>query len=446
MAESGGQALSASFRREVAVSGAIRLASLGLAFLFFVVLSRATTPEIFGVFSAAYSLATLLSYAANVGQHVAILRFWPALDETYGPAVASAALRIGLLLTLLGGLVLGLIVMLLGLVPAITSAFGGAAINLVWTGILLFACAVAEFSASALRAQGSLVLALAPRDIIWRVVVIAGALLAAPLAADAALGLVAVTLLVICLPQVALLIREIWRYRFTALPATEAAKLRSATWGLWASTSVTPVMVHATTVIVAVTLGPIAAGAYFAADRLAKLLAIALEGIEKVSGPMLSRSYHAGRMEEVLTIVAGTSALAFSVAIVGALGYLFLGSLALALFDPLYVEYYPVLLVLVVGQLVNTACGSNAMLLNMAGRERDLLVIRLIWGAASMIVVYFASIWFGIVGSAIASTAVMIGWNATAVVVCQLRLGILPMFSPAAVLTMLRRLRGGART
>ncbi len=85
------------------------------------------------------------------------------------------------------------------------------------------------------------------------------------------------------------------------------------------------------------------------------------------------------------------------------------------------------LLILVIGQLVNTACGANALLLAMAGRECDLLAIRAVW-AASLILIPFGAVWFGMIGAAIASVIVMAGWNLSAVAACRIRLGIWPVF------------------
>lgn len=416
----------AGFHRAAALSGLLKIVSIGLSFAFFLALSAVTTPETFGVISAAYSVAVALGYVAAVGQHVAILRFWPSLDERYGPGVASRAVGRGLLLATLGGVGTALAMVIIGRMPGVIKAFGDDELIVLCTAVLILAGSLAEFAASAMRARGILFLALAPRDVLARLVVIFALLvvLAQPVSAPAALLLVALSLFAAAVPQIAYLSADLLRHRGTMIPPAERRQFSRATLGLWASSSISPVMANITTLIVAVTLGPLAAGAYFAAERLAKLLAIALEGTETITGPLLARSFHAGRLEEVKATVAATSVLAFGAAMIGAIIYILLGRFALGLFDPSYAAAWPVLLILVLGQLVNNACGSNAILLNMAGRELDLLVIRAVWSVVTIIGIYFMSASFGLVGAAIASTGVMIGWNVTAAIVCWLRLGI----------------------
>jgi hypothetical protein len=64
----------------------------------------------------------------------------------------------------------------------------------------------------------------------------------------------------------------------------------------------------------------------------------------------------------------------------------------------------------------------------MAGRERDLLAIRAVWGVIALIAVYAAALHGGAVGAALASAAALAGWNVTAVLVCKWRFGLSAVF------------------
>lgn len=413
-----------------AIAGMLKVAGVSLAFIFFVVIARATTPNDFGIFSAAFSLATILSYFANIGQHVAVLRFAPTLEERYGSGVASRAIARGFVLVLIGSSITAAVVILLGMGAPVVEVFDGSQASFFWTGLFVFAAAMAEYAASALRAQRSLVFALVPRDIGWRLVVVITVLICTPpLTSDFVLKIVAGSLALVCAPQMATLIWRVWRHRRARLPSAESGEMSRATIGLWASSSITPVIEHLTTVLIAIVIGPAAAGAFFAADRLAKLLSFALIASEQLAGPEMARSFHGGRLNEVRLIAATTSAIALAAAIIGAIAYLLIGRFALGLFDPSYVNNYSILMILVAGQLVNGACGSNAILLNMAGRDRDMLAIRVVWGVISLGLVYWAATYFGLMGAAIASTVILVGWNITAVVVCKARLDVWTFFS-----------------
>ena len=113
------------------------------------------------------------------------------------------------------------------------------------------------------------------------------------------------------------------------------------------------------------------------------------------------------------------SAIAFVVAGIGFLAYWLLGRFALSLFDPTYVEAWGVLMILSAGQLVNTICGPNNFLLNMAGRERDYLAIMTVWGALALVGISIGASQFGIVGAACASALCMAGWNISAAILAQ---------------------------
>ena len=408
-----------------AISLGVKIGGVLLTFVSFLALARVMDPVAYGVFASGFSLATMMSYVAVVGQHVAILRFWPAMDEAHGRAAAAQTIRYGAGLAVLGGGAVGLLVGLFAAGGGRVGAFGETRVVYVWIGALVFVFTVTEFMRAALQAKGSLVLALVPREILWRVAVIGLALVAAPpLTAPAALGWTAGLLAGVTIPQAVSLIRELRRHRGHPLPAADLEAMRKAKWGYWGGTSITPIIANVTTLIVGVAFGPAAAGAFFAADRLAKLSAVPLMVINQIVGPALGRSFQGGRLEEV-RFITGAASLGSLVIGVGAfVGYLFFGRFALRLFDPDYPEAYPLLLILAAAQMVNTACGPNFLLLNMAGRERQNLIIMAVWGAITLGAVSLGAVWWGGLGVALASGATTIGCSLTALVVCRATLHI----------------------
>lgn len=416
--------------RGAVLGGGIKVASVGLAFLFFMVLARGLDAEQYGVFAAAFSLATILGFGATIGQHTAILRFWPTFDERYGEGVAARAALRGLLVAAAGGSAVFAAFAVLAATPIEIGAFGGDRVIYLWTGAMALAFAVSEFAVAALRAQGSLGGALVPREIVWRLAVI-GAVLALPLPRSGAgmLALAALALLAVTLPQLAVLLRMARRHGEARIPAAERPALRRATSGLWGLSIVNQTANHGATVAVGLALGPSAAGAFFAADRLAKLLSIALVGVNQVAGPMIARSYHGGRIEEVRLLSAASSAIALAAAALGYVVFALAGDRLLALFDPAYQEAYPVLLLLGLGNLVNAGTGLNGLLLTLTGQERALSRIVAAWGLGGVAAVYVAGQFFGLTGAAVCSAGLMIGWNLAAMLKCRQVLGVDP-FSP----------------
>lgn len=206
--------------RRTLVAGTIRLAGLGLSLAFILVIARATDAEQFGVFSLLLSLATILGYGANLGQHVAILRFWPAVEDRHGKAQADRLLGICFGLVALGAAVVGSALA----APALFGVADGT--NLFWAGALAMMLALAEFCASALRAKGHIVFAMGPRDIVWRVLVVLAVLLwPHQLIAEQGLAITALALALAIVPQISALLADIRESRDA--PCRPAKSVRS---------------------------------------------------------------------------------------------------------------------------------------------------------------------------------------------------------------------------
>lgn len=429
-ARPGEHVLSQATRNSLLV-GVIRLGGVGLSFAFFLAIARASPAEAFGNFSVLFALATLLGYCANIGQHVAIIRFWPSVEARSGRAAADAILGRSLGLALGGGAAGAALIAALGLYATIAGLIDNTA-NLVIAGLLTFVMAAAEFAANAMRARGYLFRAFGPRDIVWRLLVILVALaLPGPLTAGDALALSAVLLALVLAPQLAGLAKVAWQSRSAPVRPEDHRALLRATPALWLGTSALPVMEYATTVIVGLVLGPLAAGVYFAADRLSKLLALGLISLEQAAGPELSRALHAGDRRLSGRLLSRISGAASAFTLSGFIAYCLFGDRALALFGQEFVAAFPVLLILGAGQVVNALCGANALLLNLAGRERSLLAIHTIWGSAGICLAYACASHMGLVGAALASSVTLAGWNISATIVCRRDLGLATVFAPA---------------
>lgn len=103
----------------------IKMATAGLTYLMFVVLSRAMGEIAYGQFAFGFALATMLSIGASMGQQTAILRYWPEADGEGDIEGAHDALRSGWALTLIGGLVLTLgLIVVAGIAGLLVLALG----------------------------------------------------------------------------------------------------------------------------------------------------------------------------------------------------------------------------------------------------------------------------------------------------------------------------------
>jgi O-antigen/teichoic acid export membrane protein len=398
-----------------AIAGGLRVAGAGLTFLFFLLLARNTNPEAFGAFSTVYSIATILGYVANAGQHVAILKVSPATHANHGAGAERDVVSRGLAVVLLSSsLLLGAIMLVSSQTSWLPEINTDSSRN-VWvlSAQLMVALAIAEYCASVLRARSRIVFALAPRDIAWRI--IAMVLIAYfasnswPIDATIATTLTTLALTLAIAPQLLTLVVDLVRsIRSGGLLETCSGAYFREVGQFWISTSIKPIVDYAATIVVAFALGPAAAAAYFAADRLAKLLAMALISIEQISAPLLAKSYHGDDLGRAQTIASATSAMATLVTLAGLAVYGLLGTQLLGLFGQEYTSAYPVLLVLAAAQLANTYAGSNVVTLLMTGGQNHLTAIWAIWGATGASASFFAAASFGVLGAAV-STLVVTG-------------------------------------
>jgi O-antigen/teichoic acid export membrane protein len=385
----------------------IKVASAGLAYLMLFVIARASTAEQYGIFAVAYSIAFTVSFVSTIGQSHTIMRFWPQWMGQDKPLKARAALKLSMIVTSVG-LSLTVVLMLLGGtleffmdVPWSLGIAGAAA-------LFGFVMGWAEFAAAGMRAQEYVFKAQAPRDIGWRLLLCLafGAAAIAGMSIDAeTIILVATGILVLMVvPQVVALIRSIQGASLKDLVDEDRGQFRKFTLNLWALASLGAARNYAGVIIVSTFLGPVAAGAYFVADRTANLLSFLLLAINMVTAPLISKHHHSGRPEMVRLIVALSGIVGGLSAFCGLLFLAFLGAEILSLFDPSYIDYLPVLFILAFGQFIRTATGPSGLLLMMSGYERVNLILLVTIGPASVALQILGGLYFGPIGVASATT------------------------------------------
>lgn len=438
------------FFRGAATAGLIKIAGLGISFLFLLVVARALSAEGFGVFASAFSLAMILGPVASFGQQNAVLRFWPALDQSHGRLMATAAIRRSLGLALFGSAIVLIAGATMSSLGVEISAFAYSEGVWLATASLAAVFAISEVTLAALRARGSVVWAFAPRDVVWRILVMAIVGFASlPFGPVSALWITTGVLAVLVLAQFVLLLSTTvgllsWRAP-AVLPDEERAEMRASLWGFWGNAILTQVQQQGTTVLVGVVLGPAEAGAYFAASRLANLLSITQLAANQIAAPMMSRAWRARRVDEVRQILGTTVLLSAPAALLGGLVFLALGPWMLALFNPLYVAAFPALMVLVLAQVVSTTCGPNGLLLLMSGHEGKILAIKTLTTVASLALTYTLAGELLVLGAAIGAALGISAQNIVGVIVCKKYTGIAPALGLKQIRAVLRQGRG-ART
>ncbi|MGV3574582.1 MAG: oligosaccharide flippase family protein [Devosia sp.] len=420
--------LSTGLLRSVGSLG-IKVATAGLTYITYVVLSRTQTESEYGHFAFGLALATVLAILAGMGQSTAVLRLWPQLraqgetGDAEAVVAAGSAITIGASLILAGLLCVLAVASIPFLPPRETiNHFIGAA-------FLILPMALAEYNSSVLRAQGSLWTALLPRDIVWR--------LALPAAVMAlfAVGIVlsgpdALTL------SAALLIGALVLQMSVALKRNYAVLPRVATvrthWRRWGSLSnwlllgalIETFTLNADVILVGLMLDIESSGLYFNAFRTAGLMTLFTFAIELVIAPMVAEHYHSGAMRKAQAITALCAWAGFVFSLVIFALFLFFGEFILSLFGPSYAEGTLVLLLLAFGLLFDAVTGPSKIVMMMTGHERAYVAIfGAIMGLGFLVQIVVIPIW-GIVGAAAANMGARIIAQVAIALWCRYRIGL----------------------
>ena len=409
------------------VSLLIKVATAGLTYLSYVILSRLMGITEYGYFAFGLSLATILAIGANFGQQTAILRYWPAEMVAGHPSKALAALRSGGALTIIAGLAISLGLILVGVATA--AAGQGPVLHLYAAAVLILPLALAEYWSSALRAQGSVWTGLSPRDLIWRT--------ALPLAvvglwySGVALSGWAALLLTAAVLALALALQ----YVLARARHYEIAAGFGGLGGYWAEhgkasrsfflgTVLDSAALNMDIIFVGLLVTPAAAGVYFNAFRTAGLLTLFMFAITLVVAPMVARHYHAGEMRKAQAITALCAWAGFLFSLVVFVGFLLFGDQVMSLFGGSHEQGALLLVILSVGLLVDAATGPSRIVMMMTGHERAYVYL---FGAvivAGMIVQVPVIMAWGAVGAAVVNTLARIGAQLAIAIYSRRRIGL----------------------
>jgi O-antigen/teichoic acid export membrane protein len=384
------------------VSLVIKVATAGLTYLMYVILSRLMGVEEYGYFAFGLSLATILAIGANYGQQTAILRYWPEETVAGRPQKALEALRSGGAVTIIAGV--GVTGVLLA-VAAGGAGLGQHTAHLFAAALLILPLALAEYWSSVLRAQGSVWTALTPRDIVWRVsvplLVLALWYAGVTLAGADALLLTAALLALALVLQVILASSR----KYEIAPGTAGLRAYWAEKGkpsrsFFLGTVLDSAALNVDIILVGLLVAPAAAGIYFNAFRTAGLLTLFMFAITLVVAPMVSQHYHAGEMRkaQAITALCAWAGFVFSLAVF--VGFLLFGEQILGLFGEGQEQGKLILILLSVGLLVDAATGPSRIVLMMTGHEQAYVRIFGSIILASILVQFWVIPVWGLLGAA----------------------------------------------
>jgi len=394
-----------------------------VTFVFGVSFARMMSIEEYGALMSLMSFGFIAATVGLGGQQMQLLRELPSLAAGHQhPAITRMASR-RLLVACLGSLVVTLAVALAFVIfhgrPGVFGRWEYAT-----SVLLVMPLALIELQSSIGRALGSVNLALVPKEVLWRllIVLVGGALFLASgeaLSAADVFVIAAIALLLLILGQQVYLRRLIHGHRLFARAAMRGmdslgSTLR-ASMPFWVTSVATILFSTADVVLVSLIVGPKEAGYYYAANRISLLLDFFLATFAIPAAPRIARLYDEGRRGDITRETSGAALLASVLVLAGLVVLALAGTSLLTIFGKAFVHSYGILMVMAVGNLAGTYLGLGGIALSMTGHQGAAMRIMVFTSALGLIVMAGATWAFGTLGTAITaavSVVVMKLWSA----------------------------------
>ena len=200
-----------------------------------------------------------------------------------------------------------------------------------------------------------------------------------------------------------------------------------------------PMLVTATTAVVMNQSGLIMLGIfrseaevghYEIATKLATLTMFVMQAIDSIVAPKFSALFHSNKLDELFFLAKKSAKLIFWTSTPILLILVFLGKpLISLLYGPNFRAAYWAMVLLILGQFINSITGSTGFFMNMTG-ERKIVSISMIFNII-LNIVFIPQ--FGIYGAALSGMSSIILWNATTLTYIKKKHGkstaYLPLFS-----------------
>jgi O-antigen/teichoic acid export membrane protein len=391
-----------------------------VTFLFSVSFARMMSIEEYGALMSLMTFALIASTVGVVGQQLPVLREIPSLAARKSYTAIGSIVANRVRVACFGSIaatVMALVVFV--------AANGRDGIFGRWeystSLLLILPLALIEMQSSVSRALGSVNLALVPKDVLWRllIVLLGGVLFTTyghPLmTADVLVIATGVLVLLIAIQNV--LLRHLAEgHRLFAMAVRRSkdsiADVLSTSAPYWVTSVASVLFGTVDVVIVSVMVGPEFGGYYYAASRIALLLDFFLSTFCIPAAPLIARLFDEGRRTEITRVTSGATLAAF-IAVLGCVLVLALvGDIVLMAFGKAFVPAYGVLMVLAIGLLASTYFGIGPIALNMTGHQRAAMHIVVTTWLLGIVAMVGATWTFGFLGTAVVAAGVGIATRA----------------------------------
>jgi O-antigen/teichoic acid export membrane protein len=171
-------------------------------------------------------------------------------------------------------------------------------------------------------------------------------------------------------------------------------------------------------------------GIYKTVTNIALISATLLVALNTTVQPKITQLYYRQEMNEVRKIVQKSSKMIFWLSLPIYLLLFFLAKYIMQLYGSSFLSGTIPLMILVVGQFFNTACGPVAQLLNATGHHKQFTYISIFGAIVNILLNIFLIRAYGVIGASVASSISMIVWNVVGVVYIYQKFGFIIAYLP----------------
>jgi O-antigen/teichoic acid export membrane protein len=153
-------------------------------------------------------------------------------------------------------------------------------------------------------------------------------------------------------------------------------------------------------------------GYYSIAVKLSVLTTFVLQAVNSIAAPKFVELFFTDKIDELFHVAKKSTKLIFFTTIPILICLLFFGKpLITFFFGKEFIQAYPALLVLIIGQFINSISGSTGMFMNMTGNQKVFRNIMLVGGIINVGLNLIFINRFGIIGAAFSTSVSVCFWN-----------------------------------
>ncbi|ORV36386.1 hypothetical protein AWC01_17240 [Mycobacterium doricum] len=395
-------------------------------YLLFALIARQSGVEQFGMFSVLFSAAMMAGMAGSMGQQVFLVKEIPKAQHAEDSRLEMRTYAFSFVSTVIGSAIAGI-----AFYAGATIFYPDAAASVAIGGALLsITFAVSQTTLGALRIQNRVVLAVASRDVIWRIataIVIACVPWLMPthaVDAGSALVVMGATLLVIVLWHAIILSRK-FKVRISTRGILSRQWLQ-LTAGLTLVAVISSADLYIFSIALGVLVPPAEVGPFFAAMKTVEVINLLLMSVALVMGPHIARAIAAKDLRRAQAecntaiVVQGLPSVFACIAVI------YFAQQLLGLFDPIFAQHADVLYILTAGVLINALAGPTVLMLQLVDLHWRQVVLQGGSLLAALTLLPVAVDHAGLVGAAYCYTLSKLAWNFAAVLSCRKHAGIDP--------------------